>query len=403
MATAATALGGSIEPLGDELARYCLERVPDLPRDEEAVAELVASARTHVGFVVALLRGEVAVDALGQMPPGALGYPRLAARRGTALPSLLRAYRLGTTWFWGIWTAQLDAGVADPGRRADALERSMAAVFEYTDRVIALAAAEHEAERTRWIRTPAATRRATVEQLLEDGADPADLTPVEQRLGYGLRRRHVALVAWTEHPVAEGGLAEAVRALAADAGWGAPLIVAGAEGGLWAWSATGAGEPAAAEPPPEPCRVALGEPGADLDGFRCSHRQALVARRTATLGGPGGPRLVRYRDVAVPALLAGDARGAQDFARTELGPLAAGDAQATRLRDTLAAFFAAGSRFAPAARTLGVHENTVAYRVRQAEAILGRPVGARRFELEAALRLAAAFPALALDEPPPAS
>jgi DNA-binding PucR family transcriptional regulator len=71
----------------------------------------------------------------------------------------------------------------------------------------------------------------------------------------------------------------------------------------------------------------------------------------------------------------------------ELGPLADDDEQAARLRETLAAFLAEGGRWRATAARLGLHENTVLGRVRRIEALLGRRCTARRFELEAALRL----------------
>jgi DNA-binding PucR family transcriptional regulator len=45
-------------------------------------------------------------------------------------------------------------------------------------------------------------------------------------------------------------------------------------------------------------------------------------------------------------------------------------------------------------RRLAIHLNTVVYRVKQAEEILGHSVESRRPELEAALRLAERLPAL---------
>jgi DNA-binding PucR family transcriptional regulator len=46
-------------------------------------------------------------------------------------------------------------------------------------------------------------------------------------------------------------------------------------------------------------------------------------------------------------------------------------------------------RLSPArtARRLGIHQNTVNYRVKRAEELLGRPLEDRRIELEIALRL----------------
>ena len=58
-----------------------------------------------------------------------------------------------------------------------------------------------------------------------------------------------------------------------------------------------------------------------------------------------------------------------------------------RLRATLAVYVCEGDAIAATARRLGVHINTIWYRLRQCEELLERPVKQRRFELEAALLL----------------
>lgn len=71
----------------------------------------------------------------------------------------------------------------------------------------------------------------------------------------------------------------------------------------------------------------------------------------------------------------------------ELSGLDGDDTRAARLRETLQAWFAAGHNATAAAAALGVHEQTVAQRLRTVEERTGRPVAARRAELETALRL----------------
>ena len=54
---------------------------------------------------------------------------------------------------------------------------------------------------------------------------------------------------------------------------------------------------------------------------------------------------------------------------------------------TLRIFLEEGASFVRAARRLGVHTNTVTYRVHRAEELLGHPVTERQLELHVALRL----------------
>ncbi len=78
---------------------------------------------------------------------------------------------------------------------------------------------------------------------------------------------------------------------------------------------------------------------------------------------------------------------AEQFARRELGLLAADDDASARLRATLAVFFECGLKLATTARRLGIHQNTVTYRIQRVEDLLGHAISERRFELEAALKV----------------
>ncbi|WP_241004450.1 helix-turn-helix domain-containing protein [Conexibacter sp. SYSU D00693] len=57
------------------------------------------------------------------------------------------------------------------------------------------------------------------------------------------------------------------------------------------------------------------------------------------------------------------------------------------MAETLRVYLEEGSSHAAAARRLGVHTNTISYRVQKAAGLLGRPVDSRRLETSAALML----------------
>jgi DNA-binding PucR family transcriptional regulator len=97
--------------------------------------------------------------------------------------------------------------------------------------------------------------------------------------------------------------------------------------------------------------------------------------------------VTHYDEVALEALLGQDERRAREFAHRELVGLDGGDERSRRLRETLQAYFGSGQNAAAAAARLGVHDQTVSYRLRTIEERLGRPVTARRAELDVALRL----------------
>jgi DNA-binding PucR family transcriptional regulator len=152
--------------------------------------------------------------------------------------------------------------------------------------------------------------------------------------------------------------------------------------------------PARAAPPgqdlatllPTGTRAGIGRPGSGVDGFVATKHQADLARSVA--GVQGGAAVTFYDDVALTAVLLRDRDAARAFAAEELGELAADTRAARELRDTLATLFAAHYDQSRTAAVLGVHRNTIAKRLRRAEAILGRPITARPRELEAALLIA---------------
>jgi DNA-binding PucR family transcriptional regulator len=143
--------------------------------------------------------------------------------------------------------------------------------------------------------------------------------------------------------------------------------------------------------PPDGIRVAAGAPGQGIGGFRRSHVEAVQAARVATLGdGAAGP-VTSYTRVELVSLLASDLARARAFVASRLGPLASPAEPIARLRETVLAFLATGGSTSRVAKELFVHQNTVAYRVKKAEELLGRRVTENPVELTCALTLAAAL------------
>ena len=135
--------------------------------------------------------------------------------------------------------------------------------------------------------------------------------------------------------------------------------------------------------------AAFGLPGAGVAGFRTSHEQAIHARRVATLTGRQPGAVTNYGDVGLLAIATGDVELARDFVARELGPLVRDDDDTRRLAATLRVYLEEGSNARRAAQRLGVHENTIKNRIRNAEERLGHPASARIAETLLALRLAA--------------
>ena len=135
-------------------------------------------------------------------------------------------------------------------------------------------------------------------------------------------------------------------------------------------------------------RIATGEPAHGIAGFRQSHNEAVQARRVAELAARPSGTITRYARVALAAIATADLDQARTFAQRELRGLAADDDLTTRLTATLRTYLDEHSSRSRTARRLGIHENTVSYRIKQAEEILGRSVAQRTLELRVALALA---------------
>jgi hypothetical protein len=397
-------LAGELLPRVPELAAdmtdHLYAAMPELAATEDAGlrAETQASCAANLDQALHLLRAGAGVDAV-VVPIDAADYVRGLVRRGVTLPVLLRTYRLGHAWFWEQWSQVLAERIEDPEARGAAQDEASAFMFAYIDRISDVLVEEYGTERDRMARGAAQLRAETVRAILAGQA--LDEEVAVGRLGYELRRHHVALRVSSAADEVRG-LDRAAGEAAAALGAGEPLVVPSGVATLDVWC--GAFEPFAPEAlegyePPEGVAVAAGSPGHGVDGFRRSHAQALQAARIAALAGADAGAVTSYARVELVSLLADDLPRARAFVAGQLGPLASTAEPAERLRETVLAFLAAGGSATRVAKELYVHQNTVAYRVKRAEELLGRRVSERPVELTCALTLAAALgPAVLVED-----
>lgn len=374
--------------LAQGMAEHLYGAIPELSRmeDDELRAELLRSSEANISQVLRLLAHGASTDDV-VAPHEALEFLRGNVRRGIPLPALLRSYRLGHAWLWERWWQALQERVEDSGELVAGQDRSSTFMFAYVDRVSDALVEEFGSERERMMRSAAQLRAETVRAILGD--EPVDEEAASRRLGYELRRHHVALrIASAGSEVR--GLERAVDEAAAALGKGEPLVVPSGAARFDVW--WGSFDPPATdglegyEPPPG-VLVAFGRAGEGIAGFRSSHAEALQAARIGSLA--GGAPVTSYARVELVSLLAGDLPRARAFVAGQLGSLASTAEPAERLRHTVLAFLASGGSATRAAKELYVHQNTVAYRVKRAEEMLGRKVSENSIELTCALTLAA--------------
>jgi hypothetical protein len=386
-------LSAELDEIAAALADTIHEHLDEL--DDDMRTWTLQSTRANLGVMVTLMREE-ADPRSAEAPPEALGYAKEYVVRGLDFVLLQRAYRTAQGVYSGMILERLSQITDDADHLAEAMGYFNAWIFAWIEAIERQLTDVYMAEREQWVRGAAALRAAEVRAILA-GA-PVDAEAVGRRLGYELDRFHVGYVVWNESAVDSPGAGQALfgemeqvaAAVAESLGARAALTVAqGRHLACWA----GRREPqhlADLRVPRGAGRgvsVAAGTPAFGVEGFVLSHREALAARRVAQLRGDRTAR-VTFPDLALEALMVDDVEAARRFAERELGPLAAGDDATMRLASTLQVFLEEGASFVRAARRLGVHTNTVTYRVRRAEELLGHRVSERQLELRVALRLA---------------
>ena len=130
-------------------------------------------------------------------------------------------------------------------------------------------------------------------------------------------------------------------------------------------------------------RLRFGGVATGTDGVRASYREARELLEYDGLG-----RVACYEDALVPRLLLGDGHAREAFLGTLLGPLAA-HKNGAKLRDAVIRYAEFGFAFRATANALGIHPNTLRYRLERAAALTGlrwdEPDA--RFRLQLAARL----------------
>ncbi|WP_140158079.1 PucR family transcriptional regulator [Micromonospora sp. NBS 11-29] len=284
-----------------------------------------------------------------------------------------------------------------PAEDRTAMMRSISEnLFEGMETLSAAVTEKFTAERNRWFAGSVGKRFELVSSILE-GA-PVDPRAAMHQLRYELTLHHVALVLWQDEVTPDGGreLENAAVRLLSRIGCSSMLLLPAEPGRLWAWGGRATRYPDELRHSdkqvdldlPAHVHVASGLPGYGVAGFRRSHEQAVTAERVGRTTEPGPFRLCDYGDLELVILLGNDAEATADFVRRELGPLAADDRTTATLRETVRCLLDNERGVAVTAKHLHIAKNTVVYRVKKAEQLLGRSLREDHLRLHLALHLA---------------
>ena len=393
----------NVSSLADDMLKYLVERIPEAGADAELRGLTLGSCSSNLESVLSMFRHGIDVAA-AEAPVTALEHARAMASRGHSVDVMLRFYRLGHEYFTEMLSESLTDWIDDPAvalRTFIDLERFG---FRYIDRISSLVAAEYVAELDRRQNQARAERDDVVRALL--AGERVSTARAERVLSHRLTGQQVGFVCWADdRGVDLEGFARRVGRLL---GASRSLVVADGPLAVWGWasitgdvrtSLTGMATEFAGGY--EKVHLAVGSPHPGAAGFRASHLEALRARRVVELSGRAAPSITQFYEVALVDAISQDLDAARAFVAAQLGDLARDNAKERGERAALLAVLDAQGSLTAAARTLGVHKNTVLQRVRRAEERRGRPATVNVAELHAALLVCDVLGASVLPEPSP--
>ncbi|HKC50925.1 MAG TPA: helix-turn-helix domain-containing protein [Myxococcota bacterium] len=356
--------------LANAIIAECVER---LPHYRDLSDSFLAEVRKSVVHHLALFY-DVTLDSGRALTDEDLAFSRRVARlrasQGVPIEEFLTFFLVGLTVAW----RDLMAGVGeDPVLRTRLLDLVTAVIVNQTHLMTALTAAYVE-ERQRLSRFREQDQDDFVQLLLADEAVESAIESRARVLGIALdETRSIAIFAAssTNGGAATGVAADDLRRELAERLRGVDVRVGRARQGFVALLA----------PDPDPKllaaaaevrfgqagRVGFGSSGCGVAGLRRSAREALRALEIG-LTLRGNARVHAHRDVAVLDLVGVGSAGADEFARSVLGPLlTTGRPHLATLR----ALARNGYRMKLAAAALEVHPHTLSYRAKQIRARYG--------------------------------
>lgn len=378
--------GWAVE-LGALMAARITSAIPELAVDAVATEVRRGCEAVAVGTLIALARD---TDVTFAAMPEVLTGPVEVVARGIGVEHMLRSIHIAHAAATEVLLDAAERAIPEPQRFSE-MRRINHLLFGIVDVVTAYMSTEYARAHEAWLTSSTALRMEIVEDLLSGKEIP--LERATRVLGYDLSRWHLAVIAWTsgDNPANATQLHTVAAEVLAAAGCVSTLVLPVGAHRMWAWGSRTALPPmpadAVAVVPPPGVRVSTGLGGMGIDGFRRSHHQANDAARVGTMS-IHDEWLLRYDDLDFVAMLSADLAAAGEFVVRELGALAGPGESVAVVRHTLKCYLDRDRSLAGTADHLHVARNTVAYRVRRAEELRGRPSSERRLQLHAALVLA---------------
>jgi hypothetical protein len=302
-------------------------------------------------------------------PSPARDTGRLRAEQGMPLADTLHAYRIG---FELLWSEIIAESRTHPEVTDAQLVSQSAEIWALFGRYAEAVAAAHRETTAELTQQREARRSALVEALFTGViVDRTTLWEAARELGLPEQGPYVVASAVASAPGEEplAGVEATLRRAHLPSAW---RLLPDQQIGVVALTTPTA---------ETTCLRVLRRTHARVGVSPCFHSlrdapQALRFARLALAGLPGtGPGVARFDDNPLAMLVAAAPSEAAHLTEVVLAPLLGLPvAERARLLETLDHWFAAAGSAANTARTLFVHPNTVRYRLRRIEELLGRPL-----------------------------
>ncbi|MER5529767.1 helix-turn-helix domain-containing protein [Streptomyces sp. NPDC002677] len=393
LSVSAANIESRLTEISHDVWEHLLNEIPQVSGDDAVERILLASVKENVATLLHIFENDIPLENLEGLA-AANEHARRLAQRNIPASALIRAYRIGHWRFLQWCLDELSRRDVGDVVSADVNRRMLEVSFGYIDSITEHVIEVYHLEQEHWLLSQNATRAARVREILAE--KEADLDSAEAALGYRLRQHHLGLVSWLPALTGDGAglvrLDRLTHEIAEELDCPArPLFVPRDEGVAWAWLPFGShgevplerlsGVVEGGEPSVQVC---AGSVQYGVEGFRSTNREALRAQELATAASPGR-RFTAYSQVAPIALMCKNLPDLRTWVGRVLGPLAVDDEQCARLRETLHDFLMTGCNYTATANNEILHKNTVHYRIRKAEEIMGHSVQAGRTDLEVAL------------------
>lgn len=379
-----------VNDIASDIADQLATEIPEAGAPDSGLRRLLDQmVASNIDNVLSSMIHELPATAF-RPTTASLELARRFGERGIPTTRTVRVYQVGHR----LLLRQVFAGLASQLPEHAALIKHVAGLVDwnlaYLNTMSQSAVDEHDRAQALWARGDGGATAAQLAYVLDSAHDAEEAT---QLLGYDPSGANVAIVVWSPTTTVTRQtlmrIAQTLRALKPvrdilivplDLG---TIMIWMSVDGIWTQALTRLSRDAAVRS--EQVRIATGEVGHGLAGFRATRQQALSARRVAELPGSLQHPVTRYRDVAATSLLARHTDEAGPWVADLLGDLAGHNVETERLRQTLRVYLETGENASNTAHRMHLHRNTVKYRVARALELLPVPFEQNRLSIALAL------------------